>query len=788
MRGRSIVILLAVALQACSYITQREFEEKRDSIDEDQDGEPQVSDCDDLDPDRSFLFEEIPYDGIDNDCDKVDIVDMDGDGFPGIIDADYALLDPKVPFPDLLVGKLLDCIDDPALRAEAASIHPPPNDTELPYDGIDSDCDRGNDFDVDGDGWLARYTDTAEIDVAAAYQQYVESWGYAGEESNWAPAGQAAPQLDDCNDFEFDVHPDPLTPDLWYDGIDQDCDDGNDFDQDGDGFMPPTLPDGTPTIAAYYPFITAYHDDLPPWTLPLSVTTPDGILLDAFSDCLDDPALAPVAAGGITPVDPADVHPLDSTLTDIWYDGIDTNCWSDNDFDQDLDAFLPITARVDGENINVTTAYADYVTYWSYSDREDEWGAPNGLSAPGTDDCDDEDAATYPAALELLGDQADQDCDSQPDTAAFSFAGWIWDRPSPPRVTRLGNTYVIVTSTPSLDLGAGDPLVQVAVALTVRLEDARTGVIPGIVQYKNGLTPDPIGDVVDIALIPNDQDLSGDTIADPGAWVGATYDPLTGLNTYLLARQIYENSVSGTISIGKSIVNFPSFIYDANSLEITVNAVGEPYIMACTDDLLHAMQGLDPQPTEPQLLDETSDRGDLCFIKTDPYPSGANEIVEYTRCSDTLCNDYSLALSSDLQTAQNGNTGELWTSAHTHGSMQVLLDGTDMVARNLALGEDYLLFTGETVLSGDAIAVHDQLFAAAIIDDGGEPVIRLTYGAYPTLETLDLPFVGATVPDAAPTDVALHVDDDRILVAVAARDRTGTPNQDVIGWMFLGTP
>ena len=70
-------------------------------------------DCDDSDPWIHPGAVEVPYDGIDNDCDGSDMADIDGDGY------DW----------DGVGG--LDCDDGDA------GIHP--GATETPYDGIDND-------------------------------------------------------------------------------------------------------------------------------------------------------------------------------------------------------------------------------------------------------------------------------------------------------------------------------------------------------------------------------------------------------------------------------------------------------------------------------------------------------------------------------------------------------------------------------------------------------------------------------------------------------------------------
>jgi Putative metal-binding motif/FG-GAP repeat len=83
-------------------------------------------DCDDAATKTNPEEDEVPYDGIDQDCSGADLTDVDGDGGDAVS-----------------VGGA-DCDDDdPAVNAAA---------TEVPYDGVDQDCTAGDLVDQDGDG------------------------------------------------------------------------------------------------------------------------------------------------------------------------------------------------------------------------------------------------------------------------------------------------------------------------------------------------------------------------------------------------------------------------------------------------------------------------------------------------------------------------------------------------------------------------------------------------------------------------------------------------------------
>ena len=125
------------------------------------------------DSDHCTAVQEIPYDGIDQDCDGLDVVDVDEDSFVAVQAGGS------------------DCDDDDEKVNPGAA--------EIPYDGVDNDCSGADLRDVDGDGH--------------------DSHVVGG---------------DDCNDNDATIY--PGAPEVPYDDVDQDCFDGDVRDQDADGF------------------------------------------------------------------------------------------------------------------------------------------------------------------------------------------------------------------------------------------------------------------------------------------------------------------------------------------------------------------------------------------------------------------------------------------------------------------------------------------------------------------------------------------------------------------------
>jgi len=124
--------------------------------DEDSDGWTiEAGDCDDTNAVVYPGAAEVPFDGLDNDCDPSTLDDdLDGDGFEVAVDCDDD--DPLIGGTPAEDGVDNDCdgvVEEEDCDDENATVNP--NAAELPFDGVDNDCNPATtDDDLDGDGYL----------------------------------------------------------------------------------------------------------------------------------------------------------------------------------------------------------------------------------------------------------------------------------------------------------------------------------------------------------------------------------------------------------------------------------------------------------------------------------------------------------------------------------------------------------------------------------------------------------------------------------------------------------
>jgi hypothetical protein len=318
---------------------------------------------------------------------------------------------------------------------------------EVYYDGVDSDCGADDDYDQDGDGHVP-----AE---------------YAGQKTAGVDGSGALP-AGDCADLDPDVN--PAVVDTIYSGVDEDCDGADDYDQDADGFV---------------------EDD----NAGRATEYADGTGMLPSGDCDDEVS---------------NVYP---DATDTPYDGIDADCGGEDDYDLDLDGWVKLgveygpTQYVEGSGV-LELGDCDDADASIHPDAQDQWydGTDSDClgnsdydqdgdgflspTDPGGDDCDDLDPDAYPGGPETLGDRVDGDCNGEDDgfvLAAFERYAWT-DAHDP--VFSANNTDVFLSIVGTQVHDGETRYYDMAAAVQWAVDDVELGPI-ALVRWSGGTTSDP---------------------------------------------------------------------------------------------------------------------------------------------------------------------------------------------------------------------------------------------------------------------------------------------------------
>ena len=320
--------MFLIALLACR--TDKDLSDSVDTgerVDVDQDGAFANEDCDDL---NNAVFPgnvEVPYNGLDDDCDEATLDDdLDGDGTLGAWDCDDS--DPEVNpeaieacngVDDDCNGEVDDAIGDTWYEDEdgdgfgdetEATQSCEPGDDTVAQAG---DCDD-RDAAVNPDA--TEVCNTVDDNCDGQVDEGVQSTFYADADGDGsgdahssvdaceAPSGTVEDDRD-CDDTEASVNPHATE---ICNSIDDDCDGHTDEDDAADA-------------------LTWFHDD-------------DG---DGYGDPTDSTEACEQPSDYVDDDTDCDDTEADAWPgnTETWYDGVDSDCGGDDDYDADGDGETP---------------------------------------------------------------------------------------------------------------------------------------------------------------------------------------------------------------------------------------------------------------------------------------------------------------------------------------------------------------------------------------------------------------------------------------------------------------
>ncbi len=263
---------------------------------------------------------------------------------------------------------------------------------------VDDDCDGQVDEDaIDAPSWAVDADADGYGDMSAAVISCVAVDGMVEDAT-------------DCDDQDPTIN--PGAEEIWYDGVDSDCDGLSDYDADLDGYDSDAYDgdDCDDTDAAINPGVEE--------------TWYDGVDsdCDGWSDYDADLDGYDTRKFGGDDCDDSDAS-INPGAEEIWYDGVDSDCDGADDYDQDGDGYQ--SDAYGGEDCDDTEASV-------FPGAEDVWydgvdADCDGLSdydadrdgydsdAWGGADCDDGDATVHPGAEDIWYDGVDSDCDGADD-------------------------------------------------------------------------------------------------------------------------------------------------------------------------------------------------------------------------------------------------------------------------------------------------------------------------------------------------------------------------------------
>lgn len=435
------------------------------------------------------------------------------------------------------------------------------------------------------------------------------------------------------------------------------------------------------------------------------------------------------------------------------YDGVDSDCANDDDFDADGDGHRP--PEHEGADCNdfdeSVSPDADEAPY-DGSDNDCDPATPDddvdGDGFRVFEECDDTDASAFPGAFEVAFDGVDQDCDGAVDATPFGEVPWDFVVPEPPRAVDTPHGVAVLVrarsvTRPGLD-PEDDPVVVVPLPHTLQgagpLEEPAT-VVWGLADA------DPVADAA-VAVV-------GDGLSAGFAWLAG--------NGYGYLATLALEFVPG-VGWFPGQLSYTEDVFQEHTAVDVWEVGGDVYAAG------GGAQGVGYARAGGLFADGGLDPGAAGGVATFRDPGAPDTFVT---CDAADCTSWTydpdLADPRPRRATAQPWAGSGVATARVRGGQLTWTDGgpglswTDGTASVVVLGT-------ESVTAGELVVVDDVLYGVAVVN-GALHLLRGPLAG--PFDDVVLPVVTAGGRTLSPTGASLVVRPGSMFLAVSALDTTG---------------
>jgi Putative metal-binding motif len=463
-------------------------------------------------------------------------------------------------------------------------------------------------------------------------------------------------------------------------------------------------------------------------------------------------------------LDPA-IHP---EAADPWYDGVDSDCGGNDDYDLDGDGHA--SSDHGGDDCDDFQAEvspsAPEVPYDGTDNDCDPLSPDDDLDQDGyplAEDCADADVSVYLGAAEVIDDGIDQDCDGNPDGSAWGFSDLTFLSPGRPHLAATGQVVALSLTATDVASPSFPPEQELTgVGVLLAFEPLATNgpepLVPPELWYQNTLDPPGESDLVAI----------GDVV-----YPATVYFESENRFGYLLVQPLqWLGTVNGWFPLSPAYADYALVTW--SSVELSLDDEDQIWMCASDDDTIAYLKAEGPASPSASVSGPDGSRG--CW---------PNEGPGFTTCDAAgQCTAYDVPVIGEAPVASPVQpwSADVFTSIRErdgHVAATLASGGVvDIEGPSRATHFPSYLFTDAEIVEEDG-----ALWLAGVADRGSGPELLLATidGASTVERWLSVTDGPRTL---APSAASLLLTDERVVLAVSALDVDGT-GRDLVGWMWL---